>query len=81
VVDCDLPWRKALRLAWAAAGPHLLKLTLIYFLLMVIAYGGLLLFYVGAFVTGALASIALVFIYEDAFGGSLPQEPTEQVPK
>ncbi|MEM9281936.1 MAG: DUF4339 domain-containing protein [Verrucomicrobiota bacterium] len=68
IVDCDLPWKEALSKTWDACRGNLVKLILFYFVFMTLSFLGVLVFYLGAFVTGAWGSIAINQIYDDAFG-------------
>lgn len=70
IVDCDWPWKKALSNAWRACRGNLLKIILFYFIVTSLSFLGLFLFYVGAFLTGTWASMAISQVYEDAFGDS-----------
>lgn len=67
-LDCGLKARESLSLAWAAAQPHLGKFTLFAMTNVALSIVGVLALYFGAFITGAWSTIALVQIYEDAFG-------------
>lgn len=68
ILDCEIKAREALSLGWQATKPHLFKLLLFLFVSMVLSYAGMLALYFGVFITGAWATIALVYLYEDAFG-------------
>jgi hypothetical protein len=41
-----------------------------------LAMAGMIALYVGMFITGAWCSLALVYLYEDAFGDEGPAQPT-----
>lgn len=69
IVDCDMAWREAWRLAWRVTKPRILKLALVYLAFLTLPFFGLLALYVGAFFLGCWVSMALTFLYEDAFGG------------
>lgn len=68
ILDCEIPAGRALALAWQATKPHLAKLLLILLVNGLLSFAGMLALYVGLFVTGTWATVALVQIYEDAFG-------------
>lgn len=68
ILDCDITWKEALSLGWKATKPHIGKLILFGFLYSFVTQLGLLALYFGIFITGAWASIAFIFLYEDAFG-------------
>lgn len=72
VVDCDISWKKALSLGWKATRAHLFKLILFVFLYSLIAQLGVIALYFGVFITGAWSMIAMVYLYEDAFGDEIP---------
>jgi len=67
-LDCGLKAGESLSLAWAGTRPHLGKFTLFAMANVALSFVGLLALYFGAFITGAWSTIALVQIYEDAFG-------------
>ncbi len=68
ILDCEIKAREALSLGWQATKRHLFKFLLFFFVAMALSYAGILALYFGVFITGAWASIALVYLYEDAFG-------------
>ncbi len=68
ILDCETPVKRALSLGWEATKPHLLKFVLFMFVNGLLSFAGVLALYFGVFITGAWATIALVCVYEDAFG-------------
>jgi len=72
IIDCDISWKRALKLGWQATKPHLFKMILFGFLYSFVTQLGLIALYFGIFITGAWASIAFIYLYEDAFGDEEP---------
>ena len=68
ILDGEVKAGEALSLGWAATKPHLFKLFLFMLVNGFLSFAGMLALYFGVFITGAWASIALVYLYEDAFG-------------
>lgn len=68
VLDCELKAGEALSFAWRATKPFIFKFVLFMLVNVFLSFIGLLALYVGMFITGAWATIALVYLYEDAFG-------------
>ena len=68
VLDCELKAGEALSLAWRATKPFIFKFVLFMLVNGFLSFIGILALYVGMFITGAWASIALVYLYDDAFG-------------
>lgn len=68
ILDCEAPVKRALSLGWEATRPHLLKLTLFLVVNALLSLLGVLALYFGMFITCTWATIALVQLYEDAFG-------------
>jgi len=68
ILDCEIKAGEALALGWRATKPHLFKFLLFMLVNAALSFAGMLALYVGMFITGAWASIALVYLYEDAFG-------------
>jgi len=68
ILDCNLKAGEALSLAWTATKPHIFKIAVFVFLNGMLSFVGMLALYFGMFITGAWATIALVILYEDAFG-------------
>jgi hypothetical protein len=68
ILDCGLQAKESMSLAWVAVRPFLLKFTLFMVATALLTFAGMIALYVGMFVTGAWASVALVYLYEDAFG-------------
>ena len=68
ILDCGLKAGEAMSLAWRATKSFIFKLTLFLLVNVFLSFAGMLALYVGMFITGAWATIALVYLYEDAFG-------------
>jgi hypothetical protein len=68
ILDGALEAGPALGLAWQATKRHLGKIVLFMFLNGLLTAVGMIACYVGVLVTGAWAAIAVVCLYEDAFG-------------
>lgn len=68
ILDGEVKAGEALSLGWAATKPHLFKLLFFMIVNGFLSFAGMLALYFGVFITGAWASIALVYLYEDAFG-------------
>jgi hypothetical protein len=68
ILDCGLEAGAAMSLGWTATRPFVLKLVVFLLLNTFLTFVGMLALYVGVFITGAWATIALVYLYEDAFG-------------
>ncbi|MCB1204814.1 MAG: DUF4339 domain-containing protein [Verrucomicrobiae bacterium] len=68
ILDCEIKAGEALSLCWTAIKPHLWKIVIFMFLNGFLSFAGILALYFGVFITGTWASIALVYLYEDAFG-------------
>lgn len=76
ILDCGLQAKEAMSLAWTAVKPFLFKFWIFIVLSTLLSMAGMFALYVGMFITGAWASIALVYLYEDAFGDEKPSQPT-----
>lgn len=68
ILDCEIKAGEALSLCWTAIKPHLGKVVIFMVLNGFLSFAGILALYFGVFITGTWASIALVYLYEDAFG-------------
>ncbi len=68
ILDCDLSWKPAIGMAWKVVKKHLFKFMAMMFLFSLIAQLGVIALYFGVFITAAWATIAMVYLYEDAFG-------------
>ncbi len=77
ILDCETPVKRALSLGWEATKPHLLKFVLFMLVNGLLSLAGMLALYFGLFITCAWATIALVCVYEDAFGDE-PGAPSPQ---
>jgi len=75
ILDCGLEAKAAMSLAWATIRPFLFKLLIFMVATAFLSMAGMIAFIVGTLVTGAWASIALVYLYEDAFGDERPAQP------
>lgn len=73
ILDCGLKAGEALSMAWNLTKAHLFKILVFAVLNAALTCAGLLALYFGVFITGAWASIALVYLYEDAFGEESPR--------
>jgi len=69
-MDCDITWSKAFGLAVKAYGKRFFRLTAFFLISCFLANIGVLVFFVGFFVTGAWMVIAFSHVYEKAFGDS-----------
>ncbi len=78
ILDCGLQAKEALSLAWTAVRPFLFKMFLFMLVNTLLAMAGMIALYVGMFITGAWCSLALVYLYEDAFGDE-PSAPKSVV--
>ncbi|MBP6600344.1 MAG: DUF4339 domain-containing protein [Verrucomicrobiales bacterium] len=68
ILDCQLGANQAMGLAWTVTKSFLGKFILFLLLTSLLYFVGMIAFYIGIFVTGAWASVAMVYLYEDAFG-------------
>lgn len=68
ILDCGLKAGESLSLAWRALRGHLFKFTLFTVVNLTVSLIGIVLLGVGMIPSGAWATIALVYLYEDAFG-------------
>jgi hypothetical protein len=68
ILDCQIGAKEAMGLSWKVTKSFLGKFVLFMLISALLYFAGMLAFYVGLFVTGAWASIAMVYLYEDAFG-------------
>lgn len=68
ILDCQLGAKEALGLSWTVTKSFLAKFILFLLLASLLYFVGMIAFYIGIFVTGAWASVAMVYLYEDAFG-------------
>jgi len=78
ILDCGLQAKEAMSLAWTAVRPFLFKMFLFMLVNTLLAMAGMIALFVGMFITGAWASLALVYLYEDAFGDE-PSAPKSVV--
>ena len=76
ILDCGLKAGEALSLGWTAAKSHMLKIVVFVFLNFALSFAGMIALYFGMFITGAWATIALVILYEDAFGEESGVQPS-----
>ena len=67
-LDCDIGWSKAMGLATRAYGKRFFKMTLYSLLGSFLINAGVLVFYVGCFVSGAWIISSISCVYEKAFG-------------
>jgi len=67
-LDCDIGWGPAMRLANRCFWRHPFRATLFSFLFNFLNLIGVLVFFVGSFVTGAWTAAAYARLYESAFG-------------
>lgn len=75
ILDCGLQAKESMSLAWVAIRPFLFKFLIFMVATAFLSMAGMIVFFVGMLVTGAWASIALVYLYEDAFGDERPAQP------
>lgn len=74
ILDCGLKVGEAMSLAWTATKPFIIKFMLFMLLNALLSLIGMVALYVGMFITGAWATVALVYLYEDAFGDDNPAQ-------
>lgn len=75
ILDCGLEAKASMSLAWVAIRPFLFKFLIFMVATAFLSMAGTIVFLVGMLVTGAWASVALVYLYEDAFGDERPAQP------
>lgn len=75
ILDCGLEAKASMSLAWVAIRPFLFKFLIFMVATAFLSMAGTIVFFVGMLVTGAWASVALVYLYEDAFGDERPAQP------
>lgn len=75
ILDCGLEAKASMSLAWVAIRPFLFKFLIFMVATAFLSMAGMIVFFVGMLVTGAWASVALVYLYEDAFGDERPAQP------
>jgi hypothetical protein len=75
ILDCGLEAKASMSLAWVAIRPFLFKFLILMVATTFLSLAGMIVFFVGMLVTGAWASIALVYLYEDAFGDEQTAQP------
>lgn len=75
ILDCGMEAKTSMSLAWVAIRPFLFKFLIFMVATAFLSTAGMIVFFVGMLVTGAWASAALVYLYEDAFGDERPAQP------
>lgn len=78
ILDCGLTARESLAFAWRATRAFLFKFFLFMMLNTFLSIIGMFALYFGMFITGAWATLALVYLYEDAFGDEVPGSGANQ---
>ncbi len=68
IMDGNLNAGEAISLGWKATKRHLIKFVLLSLVAMVLSTLGLIVVYVGVFVTSAWLALGQIYIYEEAFG-------------
>lgn len=79
ILDCSLTAKESLSLAWRATRAFLFKFFLFMMLNTFLSMIGIFALYFGMFITGAWATLALVYLYEDAFGDEAPEDGASPV--
>jgi len=70
LLDCEVTLREAWRLSWEVTKKWWLKLIFFIIVIQILGNLGMLLLFVGVFISAAWVGIAFVHLYEDAFGDS-----------